>query len=220
MVGNSDRSVLQGYFLNVSNPSRFSRRIRLRFNATTPQINPAEVLAIRDTIGNNVFGGLVANSPTQLTYDFALDAGDTGLVILQPDITTLDPTTADVEVRGYVEIFVLEFLPTNATRPLLLTPEHRGTFLPSPNGSEEFDQLVVALPTSTGAALMNIEVMSTIVFPGPIPTPTPLPDPALPMLPMDATANGLEQTMTLPQILNVMADRISTLETQLTSSEA
>lgn len=215
MVPDSDRGILQGYFLNIANPNNINLRLRLRYTALTPQIDPAEVLAIRDTTGGNVFGGLVADGPNSFRYDFSLNAQDTGLVILQPNIERLDPATADLEVRGYVEIFILvPFF--GIPRSLLLTPEHRGTFLPSPNGSGEFDQLISALPTSTGAGLMEVDVMRTfppIHFPiQQVPLPVPAPGPG-PLAPIDEVP-----AIDPVQVLNVMAQRIESLERQLQTS--
>lgn len=217
MVPNSDRGILQGYFLNVANPNNVNLRLRLRYTALTPQINPAEVLAIRDTAGGNVFGGLVADGPNRFRYDFSLNAQDTGLVILQPNIRNLDPATANLEVRGYVEIFIL--VPFFGTpRSLLLTPEHRGTFLPSPNGTGEFDQLITSLPTSTGASLMEVDVISNFphfpLQPVPLPAPVPAPGPA-PLAPVEEVP-----VIDPVQVLNVMAQRIESLEQQLQTAAA
>jgi hypothetical protein len=232
-VSNSDRSILQGYFLNVSNPTNRNLRIRLRFNATTPSINPSELLDVLDTSGTNDFSGsLVADGANRFRYDFTLNAGDTGLFILQPNILTLNPASDTVEVRGYVEIFiVVPFF--GVPRPLLVTPEHRGTFLPSPNGTGEFDQLITALPTSTGAGMLMVDTISNLVFDGPftpnplpIPQPIPLPDPIIQPIQPIAAGNGGQggavgnggQDLSLAQVLNAMAERIDTLEANLTAS--
>ena len=120
-----------------------------------------------DTTGNNIFRSL---DPLN-TFDFKLGAGDTGLVILQPKIPNIIPPTPDLEVRGYVEIFVTGVIsspsfpsfPPAQSYPLLLTPEHRGTFFPPnppANAVMEFDQLITSLPTATGGALMDVDVIS------------------------------------------------------------
>ena len=238
-VNNSDRSILQGYFLNVSNPTNRNLRIRLRFNATTPNLNPAELLDILDTSGTNDFSGsLVADGPNRFRYDFTLDAGDTGLFILQPNILTLNPASDTVEVRGFVEIFiVVPFF--GIPRPLLVTPEHRGTFLPSPGGGEEFDQLITSLPTSTGAGMLMVDTVSSFEIDGPIlhtplpiPQPIPFPGPVgpAPIQPIQpiAAGNGAQiettgnggQDLSLAQVLNAMAQRLDTLEANLTASRS
>ena len=52
------------------------------------------------------------------------------------------------------------FIP-DESYPLLVTPEHRGTFLPSPGGVGlgEFDQLITSLPTATGGSLIDVDVI-------------------------------------------------------------
>lgn len=224
-VVGSDRGILQGYFLNLSNPTASNLKIRLRFNATTPSINPAQLLDILDTGGSNNFSGsLVADGPSRFRYDFTLDAGDTGLFILQPDILRLDPAADEVEVRGFVEIFVLVPFFFGRPQPLLVTPEHRGTFLPSPDGGgDEFDQLAVSLPTSTGAALMEVDTILDPIFEIP---PVTVPVPVRPTIPPEIleqiASNGASSATaqpSLPQILNAMAGRIQSIEASLATSQ-
>ncbi|EDX83971.1 hypothetical protein S7335_1668 [Synechococcus sp. PCC 7335] len=228
-VAGSDRGILQGYFLNVANPTNRNLRIRLRFNATTPSINPAELLDILDTGGTNNFAGsLVADGPNRFRYDFSLSAGDTGLFILQPDILNLDPATDQVEVRGFVEVFIVVPFFFGNPASLLLTPEHRGTFLPSPGGNGEFDQLAVSLPTSTGASLMEVDVIFDppiphIPLPNPIPIPLPNPTTVSPTASGLADSNGADRASVqadLPQILNAMAERIESIENGLAVSQS
>jgi hypothetical protein len=220
-VTSSDRSILQGYFLSIANPNPFRVRVRLRFNATTPAINISQVLTINDTLGTNTFSSLAATG----IYEVSLAARDTGLVILQPDITKLDPANpADqVEVRGYVEIVVVRRFPAFpiiSNVPLLLTPEHRGTFLPSPNGSGEFDQLICPLPTSSGGSLMNVETVAEspiLVNPGLLE-----PRPAFPN--GNGGNNGSTETEpqldSIEQLLGFMAQRLDELSDQLSPVEA
>ncbi|GGA09319.1 DUF4795 domain-containing protein [Okeania sp. KiyG1] len=155
-IPNSDRQVLQGYFLTIANPNNTSLRLRLQFTATTPNLNLADTITIRDVSGTNVFGDLTPTpDPRKFTLDVGIAAHDTGLVILQPDITTLNPQVDTVEIRGFVEIF-LRF--PNDKINVLLTPEHRGTFTSEniPIASD-FDQLVYALPTATGSSLFELK---------------------------------------------------------------
>lgn len=224
-VAGADRGILQGYFLTVANPNNVSLRLRLRFNAQTPGIDRSKILVIKDTGGDNEFGNLTVSN----TYDFRLEAGDTGLVIVQPDITKLKfgNKADEVEVRGYVEISVVSsfIFPGNArTYPVIVTPEHRGTFLASPGGSSEFDQLINALPTSSGSCLLNVETVldRPIVFPTPLPMaevpeliPIPVPDPAGPVTGAASVPNA--QLADIQQVLNFMAQRIDDLSQQIPS---
>lgn len=225
-ISGSDRGVLQGYFLNLSNPTASNLRLRLRFNATTPSIDPDQLLDILDTGGSNDFSGSLVSdgSPNRFRYDFTLNAGDTGLFILQPNILKLDPKADQVEVRGFVEIFILVPFFFGSPRPLLLTPEHRGTFLPSPDGNGEFDQLAVSLPTSTGASLMVVDTLVNPFFETPTVT---IPDSLRPTVPAEVLepivnngADGASIQPSLPQILTVMADRIQSIEESLATSQS
>ncbi|MGK7934969.1 MAG: hypothetical protein AB4206_04075 [Xenococcaceae cyanobacterium] len=228
-ISGSDRGILQGYFLNISNPNNSNLRIRLRYNltATSPPVNPSQLLPILDISGSNDFSiPLVADGLNRFRYDFVLNAGDTALAILQPDIRNLNPATDNLEVRGYVEVFfLLSFFPfpgSPPTRQLLVTPEHRGTFLPSPNESEneEFDQLIVSLPTSTGASLLNVDSIFNPIFETPTPIPNPLPQPTIPTGSVsNNNGSNIEQAETWQQILSVMAQKIDSLETRLSSEK-
>ena len=219
-VAGSDRAILQGYFLTVANPNNVPLRLRLRFNAQTPAIDRSKLLAIKDTGGTNDFGTLSVNN----TYDLRLDAGDTGLVILQPDITKLQPGTDEVEVRGYDEISVVSSFPfpvpgTTRSYPLLVTPEHRGTFLPTTGGANEFDQLVNALPTTSGSCLLNVETIidRPVVLPTPLPIAVPdfmpSPGPVGPSPVVNPAADA--QLENIQQVLNFMAQRLDDLSQQI-----
>ncbi|MDJ0517463.1 MAG: hypothetical protein QNJ74_14830 [Trichodesmium sp. MO_231.B1] len=154
-IPNSDRQVLQGYFLTIANPNNTDLRLRLQFTATEPNLNLADTITIRDVSGNNEFGNLTPTSdPRKFTFNVGIAAHDTGLVILQPDITTLDPQVDEVEIRGFVEIFLRA---PGGQFDVLLTPEHRGTFVSeNPPIVSDFDQLVYALPTATGSSLFQL----------------------------------------------------------------
>ena len=159
-IPNSDRQVLQGYFLTIANPNKTVLNLRLQFTATTPNLNLADTITISDVTGANVFGDLTPTSdPRKFTLDVGITAHDTGLVILQPDITILNPQVDTVEIRGFVEIFLRS---PGGKFNVLLTPEHRGTFV-SENQPifSDFDQLVYALPTANGGSLFQLKLDKT-----------------------------------------------------------
>lgn len=211
-IPGSDRKILQGYFLNIANPNDFSLNLRLRFNATSPEIDRSQLLVIRDTLGNNVFTNLTSEN----TFNFRLNPRDTGLIILQPDIRTLNPDTTNLEVRGYVELFVVQrfFAEPGTTYPVLVTPEHRGTFIPanmSGSIAREFDQLISPLPTSTGAGLLDVDVITEPVIINPPNPPFPIPPVELPNL--DTISNP--DLVGIQQALNYMLGRIEDLSKQV-----
>jgi hypothetical protein len=168
------RTVIQGYFLSITNlnsandPQSFEPlAFNLKFTATSPNFTVANVVAFWDTTGVDIpvegTAAIVA-STSELTFKLTLDRGDTGLFILQPNITNPDLiTTANLELRGYVEIS----LGANAaSADLILTPEHRGTFLPVgfqiprpgtlPPSRSDFDHLVNSLPLVGGNSLFKL----------------------------------------------------------------
>ncbi|WP_299488850.1 hypothetical protein [Acaryochloris sp. IP29b_bin.137] len=162
------RTVIQAYFLTITNLNPDSDiDLDVDFISVTPGIDPLD--------GNVItfFDFLDANSPAALsnTADpirkrrtINIPARDTGLFLLQPNV--FDPEVladANLEIRGHVEISVNNFSPLNATQELLVTPEHRGTFIPAnfnmpmvPIRDLDFDQLAYALPVVGGSALVEV----------------------------------------------------------------
>ncbi|MBD1805892.1 hypothetical protein H6F98_10570 [Microcoleus sp. FACHB-SPT15] len=176
--GAASRLVAQGYFLTIANPNNVEVGVRLQFAATTPTLTLADTVVIRDVVaGNagNIFGELVPTAdPKKLTYDLSIPAHDTVLVTLLPDLGrdvqppfgTPDLITTQYEIRGYVDISLRSPFNLNGLN-VLLTPEHRGTFLPqnlaAPN--PDFDQLVYSLPTATGSSLFTLRSVFEPVLP-------------------------------------------------------
>lgn len=208
------RTVVQGYFLTIANPSNLDLRIRLQFTATTPSLNILDTVAILDVQGTNDFSDLVAvpGDPKRFTFDLGIPANDTALVTLLPDLSTdvlppfgvPDLLNQTLEVRGYVEISLLSPFSLRGIN-LLLTPEQRGTFLPrnlsSPN--PDFDQLAYSLPTATGSSLFKLGGFLVPTIP-----PIDAPIEGIPNLPI----SGIEQ------MFNQMAERINGLEQRLESA--
>jgi hypothetical protein len=171
------RTVIQGYFLTIANTSGVSASFELKFTAESPsfQLGPdpdpgkgsgtTRLLAIFDSAGSDVFLPLPSEEKSRtLTFDLTIDSRDTALFILQPNVTKPALITeAGLEIRGYSQISLTSAGGASSVN-VLLTPEHRGTFLKpvSPDGApplpEEFDQLVYSLPTARGRSLYELTV--------------------------------------------------------------
>jgi hypothetical protein len=164
------RTAVQGYFLTIANTSDSLVRLKLQFTATTPSLTIAETVTILDVKGIDEFGEIAPVTPKKSIYFLTIPANDTALVTLLPDLNNPAVITEkSLEVRGYVEIFLAA--PANKSVDLLLTPEHRGTFLPADINAPtpDFDQLVYALPTPKGGSLFTLTKTSE-----PAATPVPL----------------------------------------------
>lgn len=130
------------------------------------------------------------DTPSSLSFQTRsanLQPFQTGLfnLIPKPNLVILDKP--QLEIRGYIEILQLVVYRFNRGRlevitpkpvDLIFTPEIRGTFIDDdfnglPSSEEfDFDQSNYALPTSTGAARINIsEVYNPLLLPG-----NPVPD--------------------------------------------
>ena len=159
------RTVIQGYFLTISNLNLSSAvTLRLNFRAQTPNIVSQPLLAFFDVNGTNTILGSTGTAIVR-TYTVTIPAGDTGLFILQANVANpsviSNPST---ELRGYVTISLANPF-GNRSFDLLVTPEHRGTFLPKGYvvpatppvmTNLDFDQLSYALPTANPGNKFNL----------------------------------------------------------------
>ncbi len=161
-----NRTVIQGYFLTIANPSFSNLEIHLSFQARTPDFNSSTVAAFWDVNGTN--NELVSTSifPCLRTYKFNLPPLDTGLFLLLPDIREDEVIAGNnTEIRGYVRLSIssASTLPSDDNmRTLLITAEQRGTFLPQNNFirplRSDFDHLSYSLPLANGGSEVTLEV--------------------------------------------------------------
>lgn len=160
------RTVIQGYFLTISNLNLSSAvTLRLNFRAQTPNISSQTLLAFFDVNGSNTVLAPTTQSSITRTYTVTIPAGDTGLFILQANVG--NPSiinNPNTELRGYVTISLANPFGNNSF-DLLVTPEHRGTFLPKGYvvpatppivTTLDFDQLAYALPTANPGNKFNL----------------------------------------------------------------
>ena len=159
------RTVIQGYFLTISNLNLSSAvTLRLNFRAQTPNITSQALLAFFDVNGTNTVLAATGTPITQ-TYTVTIPAGDTGLFILQANVGNPNLiNNPNIELRGYVTISLANPF-GNKSFDLLVTPEHRGTFLPKGYvvpatppivTTLDFDQLAYALPTANPGNKFNL----------------------------------------------------------------
>lgn len=200
------RTVVQGYFLTIANPSTTDLTLRVSFTATSPNLTPLTTVTIIDVTGGNIFGNVTPAGPNRSFISVRIPAQDTVLVTLLPELT--NPQVLDnrnLEVRGYVEIGLTAPFSFSGF-DVLLTPEHRGTFVPQnlTGANLDFDQLVYALPTATGSSLFKVRSTLSLPIPGPS---LPIPPSGVP-----STAPGLDDLETM---LNQMAQRLEGLENRL-----
>ena len=164
-----NRTVIQGYFLTISNPSSSNLEIQLSFVATTPDFASSSFAAFWDVDGDNDELSPVPLPPEITcfrTYIFNLPALDTGLFLLLPDVREPEVVAAaETEIRGYVRLSVPSASPVGDLgnmRTLLLSAQQRGTFLPQgdiiPPNAGDFDQQAYSLPLANGGSEVTLEV--------------------------------------------------------------
>lgn len=165
-------TVLQGYFLNITNLEAVELTFRVDF--VTSPINDANRTLFDNAVGfidtpnlNNVQVGLigVSDSPSfRLDQDITIPAKGTAKVALLPSDpfppSLVPPNMADFETRGYVtlrlpgEPFPFGFQLDHPAR-VLLTPQNRATYFDSAGAINA--QTQSGLPTRSGAAIDEVE---------------------------------------------------------------
>ncbi len=227
------RTIIQGYFLTISNLNSSNPvRLRVNFTAQSPNLNSQPLLAFFDVGGSNspLIPGF--SNATNQTYFISLPPRDTGLFLLQPNVTDRNVVAAaDTEIRGFVTLSLANLFGSNSF-DLLLTPQQRGTFLPQnfPTDNVDFDQLAYALPTATGGSKVTLTQFQFPIFPiRQLPPEILELDPGLAEIIRENPdrvnltppnlGNGVisETTDSLQQVLSTMVERISELETQTTN---
>ncbi|MEO1377733.1 MAG: hypothetical protein AAFW70_26330 [Cyanobacteria bacterium J06635_10] len=207
-----NRTVIQGYFLTISNPSFSNLRIRLTFKARTPDFNSSPIVAFWDVDGTNNLLTPVSFFPCLRTYTFDLPALDTGLFILVPDVTQSSVISdRNTEIRGYVRLSIDSasgFGGNSNMRTLLLSAQQRGTFLPqgsiNPPAAGDFDQLAYSLPLATGGSEVTLETNITSAT-----TPLSLPPRQRILRAIEANPNFLSEISSDP-----LAQRLSELSVE------
>ncbi len=158
-----NRTVIQGYFLTISNPGFSNLQIRLTFKARTPDFNSSQIVAFWDVDGTNNELIPTFSLPCVRTYTFDLPALDTGLFLLLPDVRESRViTNRNTEIRGYARLSIASASGGSSNmRTLLLSAQQRGTFLPqgsiNPPNVGDFDQLAYDLPLATGGSEVTLE---------------------------------------------------------------
>jgi hypothetical protein len=153
------RNAIQGYFLTLSNLSNRNIELSLVFTVSNTT-NIEKVVGFLDTSVSNdtldvptIVGNKIRFSPVSLA------ASDTALFLLQPNFLTSPEllVNPDLEIRGYVEVFLSSLSGNTKNVQLQVTPEHRGTFYKfneeDPDTLFSLDQYAYALPIQNGGFL-------------------------------------------------------------------
>ncbi|WP_353929416.1 hypothetical protein WJM97_13960 [Okeanomitos corallinicola TIOX110] len=160
-----NRTVIQGYFLTIANPTFSNLEIQLSFTALTPFFNSSTFAAFWDVDGTNNELVPIVDFPCLRTYRFKLPALDTGLFLFLPDVRNGRVVASrSTEIRGYVRLSIpsASRIPSdNSMRTLLISAQQRGTFLPQGNINApavgDFDQLSYSLPLANGGSEVTLE---------------------------------------------------------------
>ncbi|MEM8718269.1 MAG: hypothetical protein AAGE84_03025 [Cyanobacteria bacterium P01_G01_bin.39] len=163
--GAPSRTVIQGYFLTIANPTSSDLEIELTFTAFSNDFDSSLFASAWDVNGSNDPNTLTFNNSFLQVYRLNLPAFDTGLFLLLPDVSNPRLIAArNTEIRGYVTLSIPAASPIpggDDTRTLLLSVQQRGTFLPEgdlvPPAMGDFDQLAYSLPLASGRSEVTVE---------------------------------------------------------------
>jgi hypothetical protein len=155
------RTVIQGYFLTISNlnASELVLSVVFTFSSDAPIDDILGVLDLTGSSKNKILNldeRDIFEPKKKVRYTFKIDGSATVLLLLQPDIIFSNLLeTKNFEVRGYVELFVSAFSSDVQTAFLQVTPEQRGTFFRSLENGEPtvLDSIQYALPVANGGYL-------------------------------------------------------------------
>lgn len=179
-VGPAD-TVLQGYFLNITNLEDVPLSFRLDFvtsSVTDPDRSlAANTVAIVDTPNSNNLPasllGALADASFRLTPLVAIPPRGTAKVVVLPsDPFPVPMAPANFEARGFVTLRLPPLISmgqgsvtftTQLDRParVLLTPQNRAVYLDAAGAIS--DQTQASVPTGTGAALAEVEAEAFVV---------------------------------------------------------
>ena len=124
-------------------------------------------------VGELTYLGSTACAKVYWTDRYSLCSGATGQLALLPNLSPAGPgllARERLEIRGWVALGVYadEIIAEQASLPVLITPEQRGTFLPldvdtgfDPVDLGEVSQLNTALPTAFGGSETDLQTTSS-----------------------------------------------------------
>jgi len=192
VIGIEVETVLQGYFLELTNLEELNLRYNVEFVAHASNDGLANrelasnTIAILDNPGapsnDNVFGQLElvsSNGPltTFGTGDLSLNiaAGATALLVVIPQVVPIMgdamAVNRDFEVRGYVKISLPQISGSaqiNRAANVMVSPQNRAAYYVFPNPSNFSDgvlrnQTQTSLPTGNGGCVQSIEPEEAII---------------------------------------------------------
>ncbi len=161
-IAKLSRTIIQGYFLTLSNINAFDVTLSLVFTVVSnPPVDTEKLVAFLDVNEINMSAALEPDfAPNKIRFTRTIPASETGLFLLQPNILVPDLLKNEAfEVRGFVEVFISSISTGYNSAKLLLTPEHRGTFYKNLDLEEnevQLDQIAYSLPTSHGGSLFEL----------------------------------------------------------------
>ncbi len=161
-IAKLSRTIIQGYFLTLSNINAFDVTLSLVFTVVSnPPVDTAKLVAFLDVNEINMSAALEPDfAPNKIRFTRTIPASETGLFLLQPNILVPDLLKNEAfEVRGFVEVFISSISTGYNSAKLLLTPEHRGTFyknLDLEANEVQLDQIAYSLPTGHGGSLFEL----------------------------------------------------------------
>jgi hypothetical protein len=160
------RTVIQAYFLTISNVNTFDVTVSLEFTIkfptdTVPEVPKSfkDLIDALDITGKNLFNTQlvpeIVPGSDKARLTFTIPSNTTSLLVLQPDFISKPQllNDANFEARGYAEISVIS-LSGSETATLLVTPQLRGTFFKD-LAAKDFpniglDQIAYTLPVRNG----------------------------------------------------------------------
>jgi len=152
------RSFIQGYFLSVANVSSRIAFFSLVLSPTANDSRKENVLPLFNTGSGAVPLATIQGVDGRLRFDFSLDARETGLLILIPNLLSI-ALPEPFELRGYTELFLKPGTTEDESQrvEVLTAAEHRSTYFDT--NFTAVGELASSIPLAHGHALHSVEIL-------------------------------------------------------------
>jgi hypothetical protein len=153
------RNFIQGYFLSIANLTPEIRFYSLILNPSSPIEEKDFVLSLLNTFAGAEPVSEEIGKDGRIRFDFNVNAGETALIILIPDL--LNPELPEAyDLRGFIELFLRPDAANNQspTAQVLANAEHRSTYYD--DKLQAIGEQASSIALAEGRALITIDTLT------------------------------------------------------------
>jgi hypothetical protein len=153
------RNFIQGYFLSIANLAPEIRYYFLILNPSSPIEQKDFVLSLLNTFAGAEPVGEEIGEDGRIRFDFNVNAGETDLIILIPDLLNSKLPEA-YDLRGFIELFLRPDSGNNqsSTAQILANADHCSTYYD--DKLQAIGELASGISLAEGKALISVDTLS------------------------------------------------------------